>query len=212
MAPDLPTPSGGIKVIYRFVEHLCALGHDARVWHGTPGFRYESWGSTAPVDTGMELEFDAGDVLVMPETGSCKWNFLSAGQPVVMLCQGMDFVFSGSDFLTDEPGAYPGWPQATAALAVSDAIHTFLERACHRGFPLHNVPVQVEDWFRPATKEKRIALHAPPETGGPAGRRATRTTIGRAWRLGDRADRRHDPATGSRRARAGGDFPLRCRA
>ena len=75
-----------------------------------------------------------------------------------MLCQGMDFVFASSDFLTDEPGAYPGWPQATAAITVSDAIHTFLERACHDGFPLHNVPVQIEDWFQPGEKEKRIAL------------------------------------------------------
>ncbi|GAA5108170.1 hypothetical protein GCM10023339_06890 [Alloalcanivorax gelatiniphagus] len=158
MAPDLPTPSGGIKVIYRYVEHLSALGHDARVWHGTPGFAYESWGSTARVDTGVELEFAAGDLLVMPETGGSKWSFLTAGSPVVMLCQGMDFVFSSSDFLQDEPGAYPGWPQAAAAITVSDAIHTFLERACPAGFPLHNVPVQIEDWFEPAPKEKRIAL------------------------------------------------------
>ncbi len=158
MAPDLPSPSGGIKVIYRYVEHLCALGHDARVWHGTAGFHYPSWGSTAPVDTGPSLEFAAGDVLVMPETGGSKWSFLSEGQPVVMLCQGMDFVFSNSDFLTDEPGAYPGWPQATAAIAVSDAIDTFLRRACHDGFPLYDVPVQIEDWFQPAAKEKRIAL------------------------------------------------------
>lgn len=158
MAPDLASPSGGIKVIYRFVEHLCALGYDARVWHGTPGFAYESWGSTAPVDTGIELDFAAGDVLVMPETGGSKWSFLSEGQPVVMLCQGMDFVFANSDFLTDEPGDYPGWPQATAAIAVSDAIHTFLDRACREGFPLHNVPVQIEDWFQPGVKEKRIAL------------------------------------------------------
>jgi hypothetical protein len=158
MAPDLPTPSGGIKVIYRYVEHLCALGYDARVWHGTPDFSYESWGSSAPVDTGLHLDFEAGDVLVMPETGGSKWSFLSERNPVVMLCQGMDFVFANSDFLTDEPGAYPGWPQATAALAVSDAIHTFLERACDDGFPIHNVPVQIEDWFQPAGKEKRIAL------------------------------------------------------
>src|SRR6476661_9503886 len=158
MAPDLSSPSGGIKVIYRYVEHLCALGHDARVWHGTPGFAYESWGSTAPVDTGLSLEFAAGDVLVMPETGGSKWSFLSGGQPVVMLCQGMDFVFSNSDFLTDEPGAYPGWPQATAAISVSDAITTFLRRACHDDFPLYDVPVQIEDWFQPAPKEKRIAL------------------------------------------------------
>ena len=158
MAPDLPTPSGGIKVIYRYVEHLGALGYDARVWHGTPGFAYESWGSTAPVDTGTELDFAAGDVLVMPETGGSKWSFLSEGQPIVMLCQGMDFVFANSDFLMDEPGAYPGWPQATAAIAVSDAIHTFLGRACHDGFPVHNVPVQIEEWFQPREKEKRIAL------------------------------------------------------
>ena len=158
MAPDLPTPSGGIKVIYRYVEHLRALGYDARVWHGTPGFAYDSWGSTAVVDTGTELDFAAGDVLVMPETGGSKWSFLSDGHPVVMLCQGMDFVFANSDFLTDEPGAYPGWPHATAALTVSDAIHTFLARACPPGFPLHNVPVQIEDWFQPAEKRRRIAL------------------------------------------------------
>ena len=158
MAPDLPSPSGGIKVIYRYVEHLCALGYDARVWHGTPGFAYESWGSTAPVDAGHRLDFSAGDVLVMPETGGSKWSFLSEGQPVVMLCQGMDFVFANSDFLTDEPGAYPGWPNATAAIAISDAIHTFLGRACPDGFPLHSVPVQIEDWFSPDVKEKRIAL------------------------------------------------------
>ncbi len=158
MAPDLPSPSGGIKVIYRYVEHLCALGYDARVWHGTSGFAYDSWGSTAVVDTGTELDFAAGDVLVMPETGGSKWSFLSDGHPVVMLCQGMDFVFANSDFLTDEPGAYPGWPHATAAITVSDAIHTFLERACHPGFPLHNVPVQIEDWFQPAEKQRRIAL------------------------------------------------------
>lgn len=158
MAPDLPSPSGGIKVIYRYVEHLCALGYDARVWHGTPGFAYDSWGSSAPVDTGLELDFNLGDILVMPETGGSKWSFLSRGNPVVMLCQGMDFVFASSDFLTDEPGAYPGWPQAAAAIAVSDAIETFLTRACLPGLPIHNVPVQVEDWFAPQRKERRIAL------------------------------------------------------
>lgn len=158
MAPDLPSPSGGIKVIYRYVEHLCALGHDARVWHGTTGFRYESWGSSAPVDTGTTLDFAAGDVLVMPETGGTQWAFLSAGNPLVILCQGMDFVFMNSDFLTDEPGDYPGWPQAVAAIPVSDAIETFLRRACAPGFPLHPVPVQIEDWFRPLQKERRIAL------------------------------------------------------
>ena len=147
-----------MKVIHRYVEHLCALGYDARVWHGTDGFAYDSLGSTAPIDTGLQLDFQPGDVLVMPETGGSKWSFLSPGHPVVMLCQGIDFVFANSGFETDEPGAYPGWPQATAAIGVSDAIATFLDRACHPGFPLYNVPVQVEDWFQPQAKRRRIAL------------------------------------------------------
>lgn len=157
MAPDLATPSGGIKVIYNFVEHLCALGHDARVWHGTPGLRYDSWGSTAPVDTGPRLDFAAGDLLVMPETGGSRWSFLSEGHPLVICCQGIDFVFADSDFGPLD-GDYPGWPQAAAAIAISEAIGTFLERACVPGFPIHRVPVEVESWFRPLPKERRIAL------------------------------------------------------
>lgn len=158
MAPDLPTPSGGIKVIYNYVEHLVALGHDARVWHGTPGFAYPGWGSTAPVDTGLDLPFAAGDVFVMPETGGGKWAGLNPGVPTVMLCQGMDFVFADADFTRDVPGDYPGWPQATCALGVSDAIVTFLEHACPPGFPVHAVPVEIEPWFVPLAKERRLAL------------------------------------------------------
>lgn len=158
MAPDLPSPSGGIKVIYRFVEHLQALGHDACVWHGRPGFRFESWSSTARVETGLEVDFAPGDVLVVPETGGVKWHFLAAGQPVVMLCQGIDFVFANSGFLQAEPGDYPGWPDAVAAIAASEAIETFLRRACSPGFPVHHVPVEIEEYFAPAEKERLIAL------------------------------------------------------
>ena len=158
MAPDLPSPSGGIKVIYRFVEHLQALGHDACVWHGRPGFRFDSWTSSARVETGLEIEFAAGDVLVVPETGGVKWSFLAAGQPVVMLCQGIDFVFANSGFLEAEPGDYPGWPDAVAAIAASEAIATFLQRACSPGFAVHHVPVEIEDYFAPAEKERLIAL------------------------------------------------------
>jgi hypothetical protein len=158
MAPDLPRPSGGIKVIYSYVEHLNALGMDAVVWHGTPGFSYPDLPSAAPVVAAPEVEALPGDVLVMPETGGSKWSFLSGGEPVVMLCQGMDFVFADSDFLTDVPGDYPGWPQAVSVLAVSEAIATFLEHACTPGFPIHRVPVEIEDYFRPRPKERRIAL------------------------------------------------------
>lgn len=158
MAPDLASPSGGIKVIYNFVAHLCALGYDARVWHGTPGFAYANWASDAPVDTGTELDFGPGDVLVIPETGGGKWSHLSQGNPVVMLCQGMDFVFADADFTHDVVGDYPGWPDARAVIGISDAIVTFLEHACTPGFPIHSVPVEVEAWFEPLPKQREITL------------------------------------------------------
>lgn len=158
MAPDLPSPSGGIKVIYNFVAHLVALGCDARVWHGTPGFRYADWDSPAPVETGRTVTAAPGDLLVMPETGGGKWSFLNPAVPHVMLCQGMDFVFMDAEFTRGVPGAYPGWPQAVATIGISDAIVTFLERACVPGFPIHAVPVEIESYFVPLEKERRIAL------------------------------------------------------
>lgn len=158
MAPDLPHPSGGIKVIYNYVEHLVDLGYEACVWHGTPGFGYSSWDHHAPVETGPELPFHPGDVLVMPETGGGKWAFLNPKIPTVMLCQGMDFVFADADFTEDLRGDYPGWPHATCVLSVSEAISTFLEGACAPGFPIHRVPVEIESWFTPAEKQRQIAL------------------------------------------------------
>lgn len=156
MAPDLAAPSGGIKVIYRFVENLRALGHDARVWHGTPGFSFDGWQSHAPVDTGLQMHFDPGDVLVMSEVG--RWNFLADGKPFVVLCQGVDFVFASSDFLHDEPGDYPAWPDATAAIATSETVRAFLTAACPEGFPVHPVPLEIEDYFIPVEKRRQIAL------------------------------------------------------
>lgn len=145
-------------MIYRYVEHLNALGHEAVVWHGTPGFSYAAWETSAPVETGLSLDFSPGDVLVMPETGGTKWSFLNPDVPHVMLCQGMDFVFADTSFTEDVAGAYPGWPQATCVLGVSDAIVTFLRHACTPGFPIHHVPVQIEPWFVPRPKQRQIAL------------------------------------------------------
>jgi len=157
MTPDLPRPSGGTSVIYSLVRHLVDLGHDARVWHGTPGLHYPDH-DAVPVDTGLHLPFAAGDLLVMPETGGGRWSFLNGPAPVVMLCQGMDFVFADASYTAEVPGAYPGWPQAVAAVAVSEAIATFLERACAPGFPVHHVPVEISPLFRPREKERRVAF------------------------------------------------------
>ena len=157
MAPDLATFSGGLKVIDAYVRALNENGLPARVWHGTTRAAYPD--ATAPTVYGRRLSLDAGDVLVMPETGGQKWQFLTRGAPTVMLCQGTDFVFANTDFTTALPGPYPGWPNATAVVGVSDSIVAFLRAACDPGFEIHHVPVEIDTHlFRPLAKEKRIAL------------------------------------------------------
>ena len=71
--PDVERAIGGVKQLYRQVEHLCALGWDAAVLTENPGFRPGWFESTAPSlslaeSYGLgELEPSAA-ILVLPET------------------------------------------------------------------------------------------------------------------------------------------------
>ncbi|WP_162143140.1 glycosyltransferase [Granulicoccus phenolivorans] len=157
MAPDLPTASGGLMMMYAIAEALDAGGLPATVWHGTPGLRYDTFDSAAPVFHGLEAELRPGDLLVLAETGGPKWQFLAAGAPVVMLCQGYTFAYQ---FLTPqtpvEPG-YPGWPNVRAVVATSDYIAAVVGRLSG-DLPVHRVPVLVDDTvFRPAAKQRVVA-------------------------------------------------------
>lgn len=63
---DSDVPVGGVKVIYRHVELLRELGHDAHVMHFSPDFRRCTWfDSSAPVLHQADLR--AGDLVVLPE-------------------------------------------------------------------------------------------------------------------------------------------------
>ncbi len=157
MVPDLPTRSGGLKVIDANARILDDAGLPARVWHGTERAAYPD--AIGPTTFALSLELQPGDLLVMPEVGGQTWQFLTGSMPVVMICQGTDFVFAKNDFLTELPGPYPGWPNATAVVGVSDTIVDFLRAACDPGFPIYQVPVEIDTvLFRPRHKEKRLAL------------------------------------------------------
>ncbi len=159
MTPDLPAMSGGLRVIYGLVEHLNELGFHACVWHGTPGHRYESFSSRAPVVTGRSVHLAEGDVVVMPEVGGAKWADLNPEVPTVMLVQGVDFLFADAGFTTPTQHPYPGWPQAAAAITVSETIAEFLAGVLPEGFPLFRVPLEIDtQLYRPGVKEPRIAF------------------------------------------------------
>ena len=70
--PDVDSPIGGVKQIYRQVELLCSLGFDAKVLHQNPDFRASWFESTAPV-TDIAKYLAQGpcansDLIVFPET------------------------------------------------------------------------------------------------------------------------------------------------
>lgn len=157
MTPDLPHASGGLMMTYALAETLNDAGLPATVWHGTPELAYDSFDSAAAVFHGPEAELQAGDVLVMAETGGPKWQFLAAGLPVVMLCQGYTFAY---EFLERdspvEPG-YPGWPNVRAVVTISDYVAEVVRRLSG-DLPVHRVPVRVDGTvFRPAPKQQVVA-------------------------------------------------------
>ncbi len=159
MAPDMASMSGGLQVIYRMAEHLKHLGFDARVWHGTPGHHYDGFECDADVVTGRQIRLEPGDVLVMPEVGGSKWANLNSGAPVVMLVQGVDFVFANSEFSGSTEHDYPGWPDARGAISVSETIEEFLREVVPSDFPLYRVPLEIDaDLYSPRTKEPLIAF------------------------------------------------------
>ncbi len=157
MAPDLPVLSGGLRVLYAYAATLNAAGLPAQVWQGTPAGQHAD--VAAPTAVGLTQTLQPGDILVMPEVGGQKWQHLTATIPVVMLCQGTDFVFANTTFTTELEGPYPGWPNATAVLGVSETIMDFLAAACDPALPRFHVPVVIDtELFRPRAKRKAIAL------------------------------------------------------
>ncbi len=159
--PDVEHPAGGVRVAYGMVDALNAVGHDAAIWHGHEGFRVRWFPHETRVVTGLSRSLAVGDVLVMPELGGARHQHLVAGARVVLLNQAHFYTMSGADPAREDPSAYPGWPNATGAIATSLAIERFLRAMTPAGFPVHHVPVALDDVFareRDRPRERRIAM------------------------------------------------------
>lgn len=71
--PDIDQPIGGVKQLYRHVEHLCRLGYDAAVLTSSESFRPSWFISDAP-SSSLSAAYQLGQlspqstILVVPET------------------------------------------------------------------------------------------------------------------------------------------------
>ena len=73
LSPDIDRAIGGVKQLYRHVEHLVALGWDAAVVTEGEGFR-PSWFSSSAPTISLQASVNSGEltteatILVLPET------------------------------------------------------------------------------------------------------------------------------------------------
>jgi glycosyltransferase involved in cell wall biosynthesis len=67
LCPNYPSPSGGIRVIYRHVDLLNEAGRPAAVLHHTDGFRCGWFENRTRVVGAPSAELGPADVLVVPE-------------------------------------------------------------------------------------------------------------------------------------------------
>ncbi|MCU1362452.1 MAG: glycosyltransferase [Acidimicrobiaceae bacterium] len=103
MCPDYDVASGGIRVIYRFVDILNSSGVDAVVVHRSAKFR-SSWFENDTTIIGAETaRFQKGDLLVIPEWYRQLIPWLAPGVPNVIINQNAYEMFSDVPFEKGAP-------------------------------------------------------------------------------------------------------------
>jgi glycosyltransferase involved in cell wall biosynthesis len=159
LTPDEARPSGGIRQIYLMVDLLCELGYETSVFHGTPEFRCTWFENRTPVVAKPFLRLERGDLLVVPEYDGARKRERCKDAAVVVFNQGHFQTFVNAGFTDSWPGAYPGWPNAKAVLATSEAVRAFMSVALRAPLPVHTTRVVVDvARFVPGPKRKLIAL------------------------------------------------------
>ncbi len=103
LTPDSPVPTGGIRTIYRFVDHLVAAGIPAWVVHETRGFRCRWFESDTPVTWLEDVRLGTGDLIVVPEISVTMAAERWPGVPKLVLNQNPYLTFLGAGLPPQPP-------------------------------------------------------------------------------------------------------------
>jgi hypothetical protein len=152
LAPDLDLPVGGIRVIYRHVDALNALGLRALVLHGTAGFRSTWFEHRTPVVYAPDVELSGNDVLVVPEWYGPTLDRLPAWIPMVIFNQRAYDTFDFVPYKTTGKGSpYTGFDNLRALMTVSQDNADLLSYAFPQ-VPVHRVRNVIDPaMFHPGT-------------------------------------------------------------
>jgi glycosyltransferase involved in cell wall biosynthesis len=169
LTPHTNAPSGGVRVLYRHVDTLNAMGISAAVLHAQEGFRCAWFENDTRIVYPRNLVLSAQDVLVVPEYYGVG---LSARPPEVRVVVFNQNAYRTFDALPPDarPGdPYAGVPSLTSLMTVSTDNQRFLELA-FPDLPVHLCrPVVDRAIFHPGADEPRgrvlgyVRAHRPRE-------------------------------------------------
>jgi hypothetical protein len=111
VAPDENRPSGGVRVIYRHVDMLNALGIPAAVVHPREDFRCSWFDNSTRVISMNALRLREVDLLVVPEFYASGLAAIPSRARVVVFNQGPHHTFD----LIPLRQSLPGWPYSEIA-------------------------------------------------------------------------------------------------
>jgi hypothetical protein len=120
LVPDEPRPTGGVRVAYRHVDVLNAMGWSASVLHPSD-FRATWFANSTPVTSAASARLSSGDVLVVPEWYGPSLARIDPRLRVLVFNQGAYITFHGIDPVTAGRGApYAGLPNLLGIMTVSE--------------------------------------------------------------------------------------------
>ena len=121
LAPKPAKPAGGVRVIYRHVDVLNAMGRPALVVHPKPGDRCDWFDNDTAVTAATNVTVLSNDVLVVPEYYGPDLKQLPNGPSVVIFNQRAYHTFDRIPYeSTDKGSPYAAIPRLRALLTVSD--------------------------------------------------------------------------------------------
>lgn len=150
LTPDEPAPSGGVRVSYRHVDALNAMGIPAAVVHRARGFRCTWFTNQTRVVSAHDLTLTPDDVLVVPEYYAPGFDQLPRGPRTIVFNQGAYYTFEHVPFDSAGPGEpYVSVPNLQLMMTVSKDSEALL-RFTFPGVPIATVRNVVdESVFRP---------------------------------------------------------------
>lgn len=163
ICPDTDIPSGGVRVVYRAVDHLNDAGIGAVVVHEQPGFACTWFTHRTPVVCAAQAAPRPGiDLVAVPEVYGPGLGGIAPGVRKVVFNQNAYNTFHGYDPVTPPGQTAYDHHEVSGAICVSDDNAAYLRHAFpHLDVRRITYQLDPELWFVPEGPRRRRLTYMP---------------------------------------------------